>query len=76
MVHNDSTGCTDTIVQTIKFSNVDSFKFNVSTHVGCKPLKVVLTAVEDTNIVAYLWDIGNGTFVFGNNYVANFTNEG
>jgi gliding motility-associated-like protein len=76
VVHNDSTGCTDTIVQTIKFSNVDSFKFNVSTHIGCKPLKVVLTAVEDTNIVAYLWDIGNGTFVFGNNYVANFTNEG
>lgn len=76
VVHNDSTGCTDTMSKVIKFSNVDSFKFNVSTHLGCKPLRVVLTAVQDTNIEAYLWDIGNGTLVFGNNYVATYQNEG
>lgn len=76
VVHNDSTGCTDTMVKVIKFSNIDSFRFNVSSHEGCKPLRVTLTAVEDTNIVAYLWDIGNGTLVFGNNYVANYNNEG
>jgi gliding motility-associated-like protein len=76
VVHNDSTGCTDTMVKVIKFSNVDAFKFNVSTHTGCKPLKVVLTAVQDTNIVAYLWDIGNGGFVFGSTYTNTYLNEG
>ena len=76
VVRNDSTGCIDTLSKIIKFSNIDSFRFNVSSKMGCKPLKVTLTAVEDTNIVAYLWDIGNGTLVFGNNYVANYLNEG
>lgn len=76
VVHNDATGCTDTISKIIKFSNVDSFKFTVSSHLGCKPMRVVLSAQEDSNIVAYLWDIGNGTLVFGNNYVANYNNEG
>ncbi|HQG39227.1 MAG TPA: PKD domain-containing protein, partial [Chitinophagales bacterium] len=40
VVHNDSTGCTDTLSKLIKFSNVDSFKFSVSNHLGCKPLAV------------------------------------
>lgn len=76
VVRNDSTGCIDTLVKLIKFSNIDSFRFTTSTKMGCKPLTVTLTAVEDTNIVAYLWDIGNGTLVFGNNYVAKYFNEG
>lgn len=75
VVYNDSTGCSDTMVKLIKFSNIDSFKFNVSNHIGCAPLKTVLTAVTDTNIVAYLWDLGGG-FVFGNNYNATYPNEG
>ncbi len=75
-VYNDSTGCMDTISKVIKFSNVDSFRFNVSSHIGCKPFKVVLTAQQDTNIVAYLWDIGNGAFVFGSTYTATYNNEG
>lgn len=76
VVHNDSTGCTDTLSKLIKFSNVDSFKFSVSNHLGCKPLTVNLAAQLDTNIVAYLWDIGNGTLVFGNTYEAKYFNEG
>jgi gliding motility-associated-like protein len=76
VVHNDSTGCTDTLSKLIKFSNVDSFKFSVSNHLGCKPLAVKLTAQLDTNIVAYLWDIGNGTLVFGDTYEAKYFNEG
>ena len=76
VVYNDSTGCSDTMVRVIKFSNVDSFKFNVSAHKGCVPLRVVLTAQADSNITDYLWDIGNGSFVFGNNYVAIYKNEG
>ncbi len=75
VVYNDSTGCSDTMVKVIKFSNIDSFKFNVTKHIGCAPLKTVLTAVTDTNIVAYLWDLGGG-FVFGNNYNATYPNEG
>lgn len=76
VVHNDSTGCTDTLSKIIKFSNVDSFKFSVSSKEGCKPLHVVFTAQEDTNIVAYLWDFGNGSLVFGNNYEGVYYNEG
>ncbi|HRB70043.1 MAG TPA: PKD domain-containing protein, partial [Chitinophagales bacterium] len=72
---NDSTGCIDTLAQIIQFTNIDSFKFKVSTNMGCKPLKVTLTAVQDTNITDYMWDLGNG-FVFGNNYQNIYYKEG
>lgn len=75
IVRNDSTGCIDTLAQIIRFTNIDSFRFNVSKHIGCKPLHVTLTAQQDSNITDYLWDLGNG-FVFGNNYQAIYHNEG
>jgi len=75
IVKNDSTGCIDTLAQIIQFTNIDSFKFKVSTNMGCKPLKVTLTAVQDTNITDYMWDLGNG-FVFGNNYQNIYYKEG
>jgi gliding motility-associated-like protein len=76
IVYNDSTGCTDTMAKTIKFANIDSFRYTLSTQQGCKPLRVTLSAPADTNIQNYIWDLGNGVRVFGNNYNATYNNEG
>lgn len=75
-VYNDSTGCLDSMIKTIKFANIDSFRYSLSNQVGCKPLKVTMTAPNDTNVVNYIWALGNGTTAFGNNYTATYSNEG
>ncbi|MCB0508646.1 MAG: PKD domain-containing protein [Bacteroidetes bacterium] len=75
VVENDSTGCVDSLVKVIHFTNIDSFRFSASKEIGCKPLHVTFTAVKDTNITDYLWDLGNG-LVFGDSYDAVYYKEG
>lgn len=76
VVYNDSTGCTDTLVKKINFSNIDSLRYSLSNQIGCKPLKVNLSAPADTTIDTYIWVLGNGNTVFGNNYNAVYPFEG
>jgi len=76
VVYNDSTGCSDTMVKTINFANIDSLRYTLSTQAGCRPLQVNLSAPNDTSIQTYIWVLGNGNTVFGNNYDAVYPFEG
>ncbi|MDB5226797.1 MAG: hypothetical protein JWN78_990 [Bacteroidota bacterium] len=76
VVYNNISGCMDTVVKTIKFASIDSVKYTLSKHQGCKPLQVLMSVPKDTNIINYIWEQGNGTLGFGSNYLATYPDEG
>ena len=74
LVHNYTTGCSDSITQTISISSIDA-NFNLSNDSICRNFAVDLTNTSSSShpISSYTYSMGNGSFLTGadQNYVYN-----
>lgn len=50
--------------------------FNINSYEGCSPFEVILTPVEKSDSMVYLWDFGDGLVSTGINGKHNYTEPG